>query len=110
MCKYFLFIKRKYLNLFLYIDEIKELAGCDYLTIGTKLLEDLEKSTDPVKQVLNASTAKKLDLEKITIDEAKFRWLLNEDQMATDKLSDGIRKFAVDMRKLEKLLEDKLRA
>ena len=53
-------------------------------------------------------TAKKSDIEKIEIDEAKFRWMLNEDQMATDKLSDGIRKFAVDVRKLEKLLLEKI--
>lgn len=50
--------------------------------------------------------AKKSDLEKITLDESAFRWELNEDQMATDKLSDGIRKFAVDSRKLETLLKE----
>ncbi|XP_046626325.1 transaldolase isoform X1 [Neodiprion virginianus] len=92
------------------VGEIKELAGCDYLTISPKLLDELEKSTEPVKQALNVAAAKKSDLEKITLDEAKFRWLLNEDQMATDKLSDGIRKFAVDMCKLEKLLQEKLQA
>lgn len=100
----------KYFSFEYFQGEITELAGCDLLTISPKLLEELEKSNEVVKPVLNASSAKKSDLEKITIDEAKFRWLLNEDQMATDKLSDGIRKFAVDMRKLEKLLQDKLRA
>lgn len=54
---------------------------------------------------LKLFTAKKLDQEKVMLDEASFRWQLNEDQMATDKLSDGIRKFAEDSRKLEKLLQ-----
>lgn len=86
------------------IGEIRALAGCDLLTISPKLLAELGDSTDAVPQQLNAAAAKKTQLERITIDEAKFRWLLNEDQMATDKLSDGIRKFAADSRKLETLL------
>ncbi|XP_063989097.1 transaldolase [Diachasmimorpha longicaudata] len=90
------------------IGEIKELAGCDFLTISPKLLEELEKSQEPLKKALSVETAKKCDLQKISLKEAQFRWLLNEDQMATDKLSDGIRKFAVDMRKLEKLLQEKI--
>jgi len=52
--------------------------------------------------------AKQLDLEKVSLDEKKFRWLLNEDQMATDKLSEGIRKFAADTVKLEKVIREKL--
>ncbi|XP_015114513.1 transaldolase isoform X2 [Diachasma alloeum] len=90
------------------VGEIKELAGCDFLTISPKLLEDLEKSQEPLKKALSLEAAKKCDLQKISLGEAQFRWLLNEDQMATDKLSDGIRKFAVDMRKLEKLLQEKI--
>lgn len=90
------------------IGEIKELAGCDFLTISPKLLEELEKSQEPLKKALSVETAKKCDLQKISLKEAQFRWLLNEDQMATDKLSDGIRKFAVDMRKLENLLQEKI--
>ncbi|XP_015609122.1 probable transaldolase [Cephus cinctus] len=90
------------------IGEIRELAGCDLLTISPKLLEELEKSNEPIQSILNPATAKKSDLKQINLDEANFRWLLNEDQMATDKLSDGIRKFAVDMRKLEKLLQEKI--
>lgn len=86
------------------IGEIKALAGCDLLTISPKLLAELGDSTDPVPRRLDVATAEKAQLEKITIDEAKFRWLLNEDQMATDKLSDGIRKFAADSRKLETML------
>lgn len=54
------------------------------------------------------STAKDLDIEKIELDEAKFRWMLNEDEMATDKLAEGIRKFAADARKLEAILKKRL--
>lgn len=88
------------------IGEIKALAGCDLLTISPKLLEELENSNEPVHEMLSEKTAKKSDQDKITLNEAAFRWQLNEDQMATDKLSDGIRKFAEDSRKLEKLLQD----
>ncbi|XP_020300776.1 probable transaldolase [Pseudomyrmex gracilis] len=90
------------------VDEIKELAGCDLLTISPKLLEELEKSNEPVHKVLSVESAKKSDLQKISLNEAEFRWLLNEDQMATEKLSEGIRKFAVDVRKLEKLLQERI--
>lgn len=55
-------------------------------------------------------SAKKSDFEKLDLDEAEFRWLLNEDEMATNKLSEGIRKFAADVLKLEKLLQDKIQA
>jgi len=58
---------------------------------------------------LNKDTAVKAQLEKIELDEAKFRWLLNEDTMATDKLSDGIRKFAADCIKLENTLKSLLK-
>lgn len=88
------------------IGEVRALAGCDLLTISPKLLEELGKSQDPIQQVLDPIKAKKLNLEKISLNESSFRWMLNEDQMATDKLSDGIRKFAVDGRKLESMLRD----
>jgi len=71
-------------------------------------LEELEKSNEIVHKVLSVESAKKCDLKKINLDEAEFRWLLNEDQMATDKLCEGIRKFTVDVRKLEKLLQEKI--
>lgn len=93
-----------------HIGEIKELAGCDFLTISPKLLEELEKSYVPVRKVLTLEAAKKSDLQKISLNEAEFRWLLNEDQMATDKLSEGIRKFTIDVRKLEKLLHEKIQS
>jgi len=78
------------------------------LTISPKLLEELENSNESVHKVLSVESAKKCDLQKISLDEAEFRWLLNEDQMATDKLCEGIRKFAADVRKLEKLLQEKI--
>jgi len=84
--------------------EVIALAGCDLLTIGTKLLGELGNQNTPVVCALDPNEAKTKNLEKISLNEAQFRWLLNEDAMATDKLSDGIRKFAVDARKLEKLL------
>lgn len=84
--------------------EVVELAGCDLLTISPKLLGELGKSTAHIVRKLDPNDAKQSSLEKIALTEASFRWMMNEDQMATDKLSDGIRKFAVDGRKLETLL------
>lgn len=90
------------------IGEIKALAGCDYLTISPKLLGELENSTDAIPKKLDTTTALKMDIEKIDMDEKTFRWMMNEDQMATDKLSEGIRKFAIDGRKLESMLRELL--
>lgn len=86
------------------MDEILELAGCDLLTISPTLLGELSKATGPVIRKLDPAKAKSLPLEKIRIDEKSFRWLLNENAMATEKLSEGIRKFAEDTVKLEKIL------
>lgn len=85
--------------------EIKALAGCDLLTISPKLLGELEASNECVPKKLSKEAAAKMDLEKLELTESKFRWLLNEDQMATDKLSDGIRKFAADSIKLENTIK-----
>ena len=97
------------------ISEIKCLAGCDLLTISPSLLAELtaEKLSSPLTAVLSAEKAKQLDetsadLRKISLDEAAFRWLLNEDEMATFKLSEGIRKFAVDAVKLENIVKSRL--
>ncbi|KAK9486251.1 hypothetical protein V1527DRAFT_464277 [Lipomyces starkeyi] len=92
--------------------EIKELAGCDFLTIAPALLEELYNSTDPVPKKLDASGATSLDIAKVSFidDEASFRFELNEDQMATEKLSDGIRKFAADASTLLAVLEKKVQA
>ncbi|XP_025415143.1 probable transaldolase [Sipha flava] len=88
--------------------EIKALAGCDLLTISPKLLEELELSNEPLTEYLTVKNGKASDLKKIEINEAKFRWEMNEDKMANDKLSEGIRNFAADSRKLEKILAEML--
>lgn len=84
--------------------EIKALAGCDLLTISPKLLGELEANNEKLPKKLSKESAVACDLERLEMDEPTFRWMLNEDQMATDKLSDGIRKFSADSRKLEKIL------
>lgn len=86
-------------------DEILELAGCDLLTIAPSLLEELKTNSTPVVRKLDPEKAKHSTLEKVHIDEKTFRYLLNEDAMATEKLSEGIRNFAKDIVKLEKLLK-----
>jgi len=92
------------------VDQIKALAGCDNLTISPKLLDELAKSTDLLTKELSAEAAQGLELEKVSLDEKKFRWLMNEDAMATEKLAEGIRKFAEDAVKLETHLRELIRA
>ena len=84
--------------------EIVELAGCDLLTISPNLLEELKASDTKIERKLSVDEAKKMDLEKLDLDEAEFRWMLNEDQMATEKLSDGIRIFGKDMLKVREMI------
>lgn len=84
--------------------QIVALAGCDLLTIAPELLAQLEASTAPVLPALDAQAARQLDIAPVHYDEASFRFALNEDAMATEKLAEGIRAFAVDTRKLEDLL------
>ena len=84
--------------------EIKALAGCDFLTISPKLLRELLKENSKLAPALSVKVAQTSDSEKIHLDEKAFRWLHNEDQMAVEKLSDGIRKFAADAIKLERML------
>ncbi|EDW01908.1 probable transaldolase [Drosophila grimshawi] len=86
--------------------EIKALAGCDLLTISPSLLKDLENDEEVLKTYLSVPDAKQQDIKRISVDETQFRWLLNEDPMATDKLSEGIRKFAVDTVKLENVIKN----
>ncbi|XP_053304344.1 transaldolase [Spea bombifrons] len=88
--------------------EIKALTGCDYLTISPKLLGELSKDNSKLTPLLTVKEAQASNLEKIHLDEKDFRWLHNEDQMAVEKLSDGIRKFAADAIKLEKMLKERL--
>jgi transaldolase len=90
------------------VDEITELAGCDLLTIAPKLLEELQTAEGPVPKKLDAEAAKKIDIAKIPVDEKTFRWMFNENAMANDKLAEGIRNFAKDLVKLEKIIEQRL--
>jgi len=87
--------------------EILELAGCDLLTISPALLKELAESTEPVVKKLDAEKAGSLAIDRVSFDEKSFRWAHNEDQMATEKLSDGIRLFAADAIKLEALIQKK---
>lgn len=90
--------------------QILALAGCDLLTVSPKLLGELQETKGlqstkgPVVQYLSETSASKTNLEKVSYDEQSFRWALNEDPMATEKLAEGIRRFAVDSRKLEDIL------
>lgn len=87
--------------------EIKALAGVDYLTVSPKLLEELMNSSEAVPKILDAAAAQTQDLEKVSYinDEAAFRFAFNEDAMATEKLSEGIRGFAKDTETLLSQLE-----
>ncbi|MGE0669359.1 MAG: transaldolase [Parachlamydiales bacterium] len=89
-------------------DEITELAGCDLLTIAPKLLEELQNAQGDVPKKLDAEAAKKMNIDKIDLDEKTFRWMLCDNPMANDKLSEGIRNFAKDLVKLEKTLMQRL--
>ena len=89
------------------VDQVLALAGCDLLTISPELLQKLAETDGTVDKHLDAETAKRqMDIEAKIYDEPKFRFDMNEDQMATEKLSDGIRVFAHDAIKLEKVIAD----
>jgi transaldolase len=92
--------------------EITELAGCDYLTISPNLLEELLNSTAPVPKKLDASGAAALNIEKKTYinEEADFRFDFNEEQMAVEKLREGISKFAADAITLKDIIKAKVQA
>nr|GAT55266.1 predicted protein [Mycena chlorophos] len=95
------------------VGEIKALAGVDFLTIAPSLLEELKSSTEPVPQKLNAQAAAAADpIPKVSYidNEPEFRWALLQDQMAFDKLHEGIKKFAEDGETLKELLRKKLSA
>jgi transaldolase len=87
------------------VGQITALAGCDLLTISPELLAQLQASDAPLARALDAQAAKALDLPALHYDEASFRFALNEDAMATEKLAEGIRAFAVDSAKLDALIE-----
>jgi len=88
------------------VGQILALAGCDLLTISPELLAQLATSDEAVTRALDPQQAKAADLPPVSYDEAGFRYALNEDAMATEKLAEGIRAFAADAIKLEKLMKE----
>ena len=90
------------------IGEIIELAGCDLLTISPNLLAELENNQGELLRKLDPEKSKNMDIQQINLDENAFRWMHNEEAMAVEKLSEGIRKFAEDLVKLEKFIAAKL--
>ena len=88
--------------------QIRELAGCDLLTISPELLAELQGSEGALTRCLSLEEAKASDIKKIPLDEKTFRWMLNEDAMGTEKLAEGIRKFTEDIIKLEGLIAKRL--
>jgi transaldolase len=89
-------------------EQILELAGCDCLTISPELMEELSKSHEAVERKLSPEKAKAAKIDKLELDEKKFRWMLNDNAMAYEKTGEGIRKFAADVVKLEKFVASKL--
>src|SRR6185312_10253881 len=90
------------------VGQILELAGCDLLTISPELLEKLADSSEPVERKLDPEKAKNANVERLELDEKKFRYLFNDNAMATEKTSEGIRKFSADIVKLEKFIAGKM--
>ncbi|WP_428623215.1 transaldolase [Sedimenticola sp.] len=86
------------------LGEIEALAGCDRLTISPALLNELASQQTALPQQLSAEGARGIDIERLELDEQHFRWLLNEDAMATEKLAEGIRLFSRDLEKLEQAI------
>jgi len=92
------------------IGQILELAGCDLLTISPELMKELSQSHERVERKLTLEKAKSADVKRLgELDEKKFRYLINEDAMATEKTAEGIRKFAADIAKLEKFVASKIK-
>src|SRR5262245_49380551 len=89
--------------------QIRELAGCDCLTISPELMKELSESTEPLERKLDPERAKSAKIDKLELDEKKFKYLLNDNAMAYEKTGEGIRKFAADVVKLEKFVAGKLK-
>ena len=92
------------------VGEIKELVGCDLLTISPNLLQEMQEDHSLLEVKLSEEKAMQSDLSKVEINESSFRFQMNEDEMATTKLAEGIRKFSADVRTLEDLLAKMLSA
>jgi len=91
------------------VGQIRELAGCDALTISPELMKELAESQEPLERKLDPEKEKAAKIDKLELDEKKFRWLLNENAMAYEKTAEGIRKFAADVVKLEKFVASKIK-
>lgn len=91
------------------VEQIKSLAGCDYLTISPKYMEELQNRSEHVTKNLSPQKAKEQNIEHLEMTEIIFRWEVNESQMATEKLSEGIRNFARDTRLIEGTLRDMMK-
>ena len=87
------------------VGQITALAGCDLLTIAPELLAQLQAQTAPLSAALSVEQAKRVTIERVVLNEAQFRFALNEDAMASDKLAEGIRAFCADARKLDVLMQ-----
>ena len=88
--------------------QIRELAGCDCLTISPELMKELAESSDPIERKLDPEKAKSEKIEKLQLDEKTFKYGLNDNAMAYEKTGEGIRKFAADIVRLEKFVAGKL--
>jgi transaldolase len=88
------------------LGQITALAGCDLLTISPDLLAALQASDAPLPRRLDPAAARAADLERVHFDEAAFRYALNDDAMGTEKLAEGIRAFAADAARLDRMIED----
>src|SRR5881392_94985 len=91
------------------VGQILELAGCDCLTISPELMKELAESQEPLERKLDPEKAKAAKIDKLELNEKKFRWLLNDNAMAYEKTGEGIRKFAADVVKLEKFVASKIK-
>ena len=91
------------------VGQIRELAGCDCLTISPELMKELSESTEPLERKLDPDKAKSAKIDKMELDEKKFKYLLNDNAMAYEKTGEGIRKFAADVVKLEKFVAGKIK-
>jgi len=90
-------------------EEILELAGCDLLTIAPSLMEELQTMEGNLTRKLSPESSQASDLDPIDVSEASFRWLMNSDAMATEKLAEGIRSFTTDTLKLEQYIKGQTR-
>jgi len=89
------------------VGQIIALAGCDLLTISPELLAQLQSAQAPVPRRLDPAQARATPLPEVHCDEAGFRWALNEDAMATEKLAEGIRAFAADAVRLDQMIQER---